>query len=911
MKTTVHQRRSPLSGRNRIGTAAVGNGVAAFAALGILVLVTVFVAVALPRANLGYRTRVLRQTFSAASPEQTAVLADADITGLTQSVFNTAQAILSVGQVSLDGNWMADSLRRVGLPLAPAAAQWAGVTASAGQLSGAPRPVPGSMAPPQLELLYRSPLGSNARLVAGSLPAGFVGQGGDAAFEVAVTAATAARLGLHVGSRLQAAGQALVVTGIIQPVNPGSSFWTVDSSAPVPALTYPNPNAPPFLSTAAFVGAAELQALETRVGEQHLDALWVFPLDLGGVSADQAPGLLQALQQVTALPTAVGGSAFEVNYSSGLVTALPPILASDAAVQAALSPLFISLAAVAAVVVLMGAMLVADHRRPEFALMRVRGASLAQVATLAARGAAAAVLPAAAIAVTAGLLVTPGPPSVLAVWLAATIIATALVGPPLLAVSQLRTRRAAALAPAAGRRARLARRWVADGALVAAAVGGLIILRQQGLPPGGLDLFTSLSPVLAAVPIALLIAGCYPLVLAWLARLARRSRGVVMVSGIACGRAAARATVLPAFALIVAFAVVAFAAMERDAVAGAEVAASWQATPADAVVTTPDVGPGLTPAAVRMMTKVPGAEQVAVVSVLIGSTRDGRSVQVAVVDPRQYADLVAATPTSPFPADLLARPSSAGAGATGQVPALISPVAGEMLGPAATLQVAGQWLRLRVTGQLASIAGVPPGSMFVVLPSWALGSRAPQPTVIALQGPHLNTGALAQIVGHALPGAQITLRSQLLDAIVAAPLPHGGLITLAQGAAAAAVFSLLILLLMMVLGARSRALTLARLDAMGLGHAQSRRITAVEYLPVIVAAALGGTVCALALVPLVGPAVDLAAFTGSQVRVLLHADPLALGAVTCGLVLLAGVALTVQDRLARRQGVSQALRADE
>ena len=256
MKTTVHQRRPALSGRNRIGTAAVGNGVAAFAALGILVLVTVFVAVALPRANLGYRTRVLRQTFSAASPEQTAVLADADITGLTQSVFNTAQAILSVGQVSLDGNWMADSLRRVGLPLAPAAAQWAGVTASAGQLSGAPRPVPGSMAPPQLELLYRSPLGSNARLVAGSLPAGFAGQGGDAAFEVAVTAATAARLGLHVGSRLQAAGQALVVTGIIQPVNPGSSFWTVDSSAPVPALTYPNPNAPPFLSTAAFVGAA-------------------------------------------------------------------------------------------------------------------------------------------------------------------------------------------------------------------------------------------------------------------------------------------------------------------------------------------------------------------------------------------------------------------------------------------------------------------------------------------------------------------------------------------------------------------------------------------------------------------------------------------------------------------------------
>jgi putative ABC transport system permease protein len=227
------------------------------------------------------------------------------------------------------------------------------------------------------------------------------------------------------------------------------------------------------------------------------------------------------------------------------------------------------------------------------------------------------------------------------------------------------------------------------------------------------------------------------------------------------------------------------------------------------------------------------------------------------------------------------------------------------------LRVAGRWLRLRVAGQLASIAGVPPDSRFVVLPGWALGGRAQQPAVIALQGPHLDTGALARIVRHAVPGARITLRSRLLAALASAPLPHGGLITLAQGAGAAGAFSLLILLLMTVLSARSRAPTLARLDAMGLGPAQSRRITVVESLPVILSAALGGTACALALVPLAGPAVDLAAFTGSQVRVPLRADLLALGAVTGGLLLLAAVAVAIQDRLARRQDVSQALRAGE
>jgi putative ABC transport system permease protein len=920
MKTTARQLRLRLSGRAHSGTAVVGAGAAASAALGILVLASVFIAVALPRANLGYRTHVLHQAFRAASPADKAVLGDADLTELTQSFYSTKRAILTVSQVGLYGNSMAGSLRRADLPLALARTQWAGLTAAAGQLSGAPKPTPGSMEPSELELLYRTYLDRNARLVDGSLPARVAGKGNATAFQVAVTTATAARLGLRVGSRLRAAGHALVVTGIIRPVNPRSSFWTVDPSAAAPRLTYLNPNAPPFLSTAAFVGAAELRALETRVSVERLHALWAFPLDVRQVSADQADGILQALRRVTALPVAVAGPGasaassgytLEVNFGAGLATALPPVLARDAAVQRALSPLFISLAAVAAVVMLMGAMLVADHRRAEFAVMRARGASLTQVAALAARGAATPVLPAATIAVTAGVLVTPGPPWTLAVWLAAAIIATVLAGPPLLAVFQLRTRRAAGLAPARRRGVRLARRWVTDGALAAGAVGGLIVLRQQGLPRGGLDLFTGLAPVLAAVPIALVIAGCYPLALARLARLARRSRGIVTIVGLARGRATARATVLPAFALTVAFAVAAFAAMERDAVTRAEVAASWQATPADAMVTAPGAGPGLTPYARRAITKVPGVQHVAMVSVLTGSAADGRFLPVVVVNPGQYAELVAGTPTPRFPAGLLARPSSAGADATGRVPALISPAARPMLGRAATLRVADRWLRLRVAARLVGIAGARPGRRFAVLPVWALGDRAPQPTVIALQGSHLDTGALARIVRHTVPGARITLRSRLLDAIAAAPLPRGGFVTLAQGAAAAGAFSLLVLLLMMLLSARARALTLARLDAMGLSPAQSRRITIVESLPVILSAVLGGIASAVALVPLAGPAVDLAAFTGSQVRVPLHADPLPLGAVTGGLLLLAGVALTIQDRLARREGVNQALRAGD
>ena len=182
---------------------------------------------------------------------------------------------------------------------------------------------------------------------------------------------------------------------------------------------------------------------------------------------------------------------------------------------------------------------------------------------------------------------------------------------------------------------------------------------------------------------------------------------------------------------------------------------------------------------------------------------------------------------------------------------------------------------------------------------------------MVIVGSRLDTAALLRAAHRAVPGAHVTLRTNLLASIANAPLPHGGFVTFAQGAAAAAGLSLLVLALTLVLTARSREMTLARLATMGLGAAQSRRITAVETLPAIAAAAVGGAVCALALVPLVGPAVDLAAFTGTPVTVPLHANLVAIVATAAGLVLLAWLTLAVEQRLARSRGTAQALRVGE
>ena len=79
-------------------------------------------------------------------------------------------------------------------------------------------------------------------------------------------------------------------------------------------------------------------------------------------------------------------------------------------------------------------------------------------------------------------------------------------------------------------------------------------------------------------------------------------------------------------------------------------------------------------------------------------------------------------------------------------------------------------------------------------------------------------------------------------------------------------------MLSLVLAARSRALTLARLSTMGLGTGQGRLLVIAEALPPVLAAAVAGAACALALVPLLGPVLDLSVFTGSAAAVPVRAD---------------------------------------
>jgi putative ABC transport system permease protein len=106
-------------------------------------------------------------------------------------------------------------------------------------------------------------------------------------------------------------------------------------------------------------------------------------------------------------------------------------------------------------------------------------------------------------------------------------------------------------------------------------------------------------------------------------------------------------------------------------------------------------------------------------------------------------------------------------------------------------------------------------------------------------------------------------------------------------------------------------MTLARMATMGLRRWQAQLMLVAETLPEVVAAAIGGAACAWLLVPLIGPSVNLAAFTEAGPGVTVVSAPFPLAAAAIGLVLASLLVLAAQAVVSYRRGSARALRIDD
>jgi putative ABC transport system permease protein len=917
-----------------------GTAVASYLTLAVLVLGSTFIAMAGPRQSLHIQTQALQDQLRTVPPVDTAVLATADWNAFTSSLagVNGVSPLLYSTQLGTVRGQLANGFAGAGLPLSAPDTDWVSMTTHLQQLSSVPSG-PNSTVAQKLELIYRDPLARNAALVAGQYPGQGIPRRGP--LGIALTQPTARELNAHVGTRLKIGTASstpltLVVTGIVRGRQDNSAFWTADPTAAQPVEEHPQ-NAAPYWVSGAFVGPAELGQLQNLFGSLGISLQWAFPLTLTGVHADQAAGLQGRLGKVSAQAPALQGALAPANTTIVVSSALGPILggflSTAAEVNSVLSLLFASLAATGVVVILLAAWMLAQRRSAEFTVLRARGATVRQLAVRTLRGTVAVCVPAALVAAALGILVTPGEPAPASWWLAGLALVTAIIGPPLAVAWQHRVVRpehpghaARSGRPALGRRGRRARRLVAELALGAAAVGGLVVLRAQGstagaaTPGGGLDLYTSLAPVLVAVPAVLLAMRLCPLAVRGLLRLSTRRGGPVRFLGLAQAARAPATTILPLFAVVLALTLAAFTGMLRDAVSRGQTAASWRATGADAVLNAELSSIPISPAAQRAAAAVPGVQHAAASQVTRWALPGRGQLSVVAVDPASYPALLASTPWPALRPGQLAVLTGPRPGAGQPVPVLASPAAAAALrgspGKLSALQgtITSGPLTVRVAGLIGGTPALPGGGAFVLLPLRAApGSTATAPAaanLLLLSGGGIDGPALRAVARRLVPGAAVTLRSDVLASLADAPLQHGAYLLFAVVLAAAAAFGLAALLADLALGAAERHQTLARLATMGVDAGQARRLVLVEKAPALLAAAVAGTACALVLPPLTASALNLAVFTGAGQPVPVRADWAALLIPVAGLLLVALVAAAMAARTWRGTGVAGALRID-
>ena len=189
-----------------------------------------FAALAGPAMSLRLRTEALQQALSRLGPLGTAIGVNANGARFTEAY---------TGLTVLGEDNLAAATTEIGGSLAESltidAGSWGGLTTPLhGVTSGTARLPAGYQ--PELEVIYRDELTSNVQTVAGrvtAIPSGAIG--------VTVTEQTAARYGLHTGSRLRLKGPAgpvlLQVTAVVRERDPAGTFWTADPLATAPALT--------------------------------------------------------------------------------------------------------------------------------------------------------------------------------------------------------------------------------------------------------------------------------------------------------------------------------------------------------------------------------------------------------------------------------------------------------------------------------------------------------------------------------------------------------------------------------------------------------------------------------------------------------------------------------------------------
>ena len=758
-------------------------------------------------------------------------------------------------------------------------------------------------------LEYRSDESSHMRVLSGTMPDSVTtGAGGALVFDVAVTEATAALYGAHLGSVIVQQGQGFRITAIVAPTDPDSAFWAQDPDLAAP--TFNETLGGDYWTTAGFVGQAELPALESirsaGYRPESLIATYCVPLD---TSPYDVADFGTILGDMTSFDSGATATELGLQVDSGPIAVFTPFGAQRTTIDSILALVLAGAVTVGAVAILLCTRLVIGRRDAHFALRRARGQSLLQLAAQVLAGLAAPTLLALAAALALARVIDAGAPwSSQATLLFGAVALVSLAAPPIIAVLDHR----GGATVRAGRddvvrRRPRPRRRMLELLLLVLAAGAVVELRQQGLGEAGqgTNALGTLVPILLAAVATAIAVRCYPLLLGPAARAAARRGGPASFLGLTGAARSALALALPTFVIVLTLTLVALGSMMNRTVEDGRVTAAWQQTGADAVVSVyGSVSWSQASSAVSAIDGVPGVTHASVVYSQPESVSNGT---VYAIDPSSYS---AVSADSPWP--IGANALSAGGG---RIPALVSPDTGYAVG--STIKLDPQYaapLSAVVVGILPKTAAAPAGSgatpVFVLIPSSAVAAQQQDwsGAEILVSGSGIDEARLAAVLRARNLSTSTVYRADVVSQLSNEPLEGMAEFGYLLGILAAGCFGVcgILLSLTSTAGARDRRLML--LGTLGLTPRQARGVALAETTPLAAATVLGGLLAAAALPAVFGSSLNLSVFTG-----LSGASPLGYDAATPLLTAALAVALTalgvvLQAALARRRGAQAQLR---
>ncbi|ATL27833.1 FtsX-like permease family protein [Streptomyces formicae] len=637
-------------------------------ALAALVAVTAFLAALFPRAVETYENDAVRTAVADAGPARTGIELTAPAPGLEADRRAREEAL---GPGPLRERYT-KTLKAMPAPIRGDESQSTYGARTVKSPDGLDRWLPRlDPIPPQFTVAAQAGLDRHARVREGRLPRGAGVTSDSRRVEAAVTEDTARVMKLRVGTSLHLPSTygprvTVRITGIVEPLRPGSGYWSYDPFIAAPAKELAPGPAPQYRRWhAGLLLAPEAGGFLPAV-DQSPQRYWrVAPASDGLTTRDMSP-LKARIASLEGGPLLTRLRGF-TDRGAQVSTDLDEVLTEHAGLRDAVTPV-VAVAAygvggVATVVLLMTCALSAARRHTELALLRSRGGSVRGIAGRLLAETSVVAVPAAGLGLLAAVLAVPDARVGPSLWAAAAVGALACVVLPVRAAVAHRRPRAHAGRDDVLTARPSRRRTVAELVLLVLAVGAVVTLRRRGTGDAGsaasnassgsgasgsgsgsgsVDWLVSAAPVLVGCIAALVLVRLYPLPLRLLARPLARRRGTLGFLSMASAGRASAAHVLPLLGLLLALTTAAFGGSVLAGVHDARDRTALLTVGADARVERTD---GPLPASLAAeLRRASGVREVSAVHIDWNLTLpDGSSVPLVAVEPETYARLTAST----------------------------------------------------------------------------------------------------------------------------------------------------------------------------------------------------------------------------------------------------------------------------